>query len=313
VVGTAFLDASLVSGNNPNTTISIVGDDPSRRGGASFRKISTTLFQTARVPIVAGRDLNAGDSETGERVALINETFARRFFGESDPIGAKLDRRFGIGGPQDSTIVGVVKDIRMVSSRSSIPSTVFLPALQSVPGTVTFMVRTSGDPRTSVPAIRETLRQIDANLPMFDIKTQQQQVDEGFSTERLFAYSAAFLGAVALFLVSIGLFGLMSFTVDRRTNEIGIRMALGAQRSHVVRLVMLQTLALVLAGILIGLGACRALNNMLARLPLFEVTPTDAVAGAFTIAIMLFVTILAAYLPARRAMRIDPTVALRCD
>jgi macrolide transport system ATP-binding/permease protein len=173
-------------------------------------------------------------------------------------------------------------------------------------------VRTAGDPAGATGSVREAVRQVDPNLPMVDISTQLEQVERRFQQEKLFAQAYALFGALALLLAAIGLFGLMSYSVSRRTNEIGIRMALGAQRGHVLRVVMVESMILVAVGVLVGAAAAIAASRFVATL-LFGLAATDARTLATAIGVMVLVSALAGFLPARRASRVDPMVALRYD
>jgi ABC-type antimicrobial peptide transport system permease subunit len=172
-----------------------------------------------------------------------------------------------------------------------------------------FEVRTAAAPAAAMGSIRESARQIDANLPLTDVSTQIEQVEERFQQEKLFAQAYTLFGGLALLLAAIGLFGLMSYNVSRRTNEIGIRMALGAQPGHVLGMVMRESMLLVGAGTVIGLVAALAAGRLVATL-LFGLAPRDPYTMAAAVAVMVFVSALAGYLPARRAARVDPMVAL---
>ena len=175
-----------------------------------------------------------------------------------------------------------------------------------------FQLRTVGDPVAVVGAIREAVRQIDPNLPMMDVATQIEQVEKRLAPERAFAQAYAMFGGLAVLLASIGLFGLMSYSVARRTNEIGIRMALGARRQDVLRLVMRESMLLVVAGIAIGLAIAAASSRLIASL-LFGLSPTDATTIVEAVALLVIVSAVAGYLPARRAARVDPLVALHYE
>jgi ABC-type antimicrobial peptide transport system permease subunit len=175
---------------------------------------------------------------------------------------------------------------------------------------VSFVARTAGDPNAAIAAIRQAARSIDPNLPLFNIRTQSELIARSFTRERLFATLSSFFGLLALALVSIGLYGVMSYTVARRTREIGIRMALGAQSGKVLRMVLGESLLLVLVGWLIGLAAALAMTRWIAGM-LFGLTPTDPLTMALATLLLLAVAALAGYLPARRAARVDPLLALR--
>jgi ABC-type antimicrobial peptide transport system permease subunit len=188
----------------------------------------------------------------------------------------------------------------------------YLPYLQARMPSATFQVRIAGDPAAAVGAIRAAVRTVDSNLPLTNVSTQVEQVEQRLAQERVFAEAYTLFGALALLLASVGLFGLMSYSVARRTNEIGIRMALGAQRSDVLRLVMRESMMLVALGVGIGLVAALAAGRLVASL-LYGLAATDAGTILTAIAALVAVSALAGYLPARRAARVDPLVALHYE
>jgi predicted permease len=263
-----------------------------------------------QIPLVAGRGFTGADSENAPQVAVINEAAARRYFPNERPIG----RRFG---PSVETsgrfeIVGIVRDAKYNSVRDAPPPTLYMPYLQRCCPAVTFEVRTATDPAAFISAVRGAVREIDPNLPLINVTTQAEQVEARLAQERLFAQAYALFGALALLVASIGLFGLMSYNVARRTNEIGIRMALGAERRHVVRLVMKESMTLVAMGVVIGLIAALAAGRLVAAI-LFGLAPTDPATIAVAVSVMIGVSAIAGYLPARRASHVDPMVALRYE
>jgi ABC-type antimicrobial peptide transport system permease subunit len=242
---------------------------------------------------------------------VINEAAARRYFpNEAPPIG----RRFGSSLEESGRveIVGIVRDAKYNTVRDAVVPTAYRPFLQSPQGSATFEVRTAGDPMSAVAAVREAVRQVDPNLPIISVTTQLEEVESRFLQEKVFAQAYTLFGGLALLVASVGLFGLMSYSVARRTNEIGIRMALGAERQDVVRLVMRESISLVAIGIGIGLAAASAASRLVSSL-LFGLAPTDATTMAGAMIVMTVAAALAGYLPARRAARVDPVVALRSE
>jgi len=272
-------------------------------------QVSPDYFKTMEIPLVAGRGFTDRDNQTAPKVVIINETAARKYFANENPIAL----RFGtsVEKSSDLEIVGVLRDTKYEGVRQDVPATMFVPSLQSRPATV-FQVRTAGDPAPTVGAIREAVRQVDPALPLMDVSTQAEQIDKNLQQERVFAQAYAMFGGLAMLIASIGLFGLMSYSVARRTNEIGIRMALGAESRHVLRLVMSESMTLVLLGIVVGLAAALAAGRLVTAL-LFGLAATDAVSLVAATLVMLMVSSLAAYLPARRAARVDPLVALHYE
>ncbi len=271
--------------------------------------VSPSFFETLEMPVTAGREFSPRDDKGAPRVAMINDAAARKYFPNQNPIG----QRFG-PSPEDSgrlEIVGIVRDAKYDDLREPAPPTMYVPYLQN-PGSVSsamFEVRAAGDPAAAISSIRDITRRIDPNLPLTNVSTQIEQVELRFGQEKVFAQACTLFGALALLLASIGLFGLMSYNVGRRTNEIGIRMALGAQRQDVLRLVMGESLWMVLVGVAIGLAIALASSRFVASL-LFGVTAADAATLVGVTLLMMMVSALAGFLPARRASRIDPLVAL---
>jgi predicted permease len=301
----------LLSGKSRFGPISTQGAAPQSDEDVYANIVAANFFETMEIPILLGRGLSPRDDQREPKVAVINQTMARKYFGDENPIG----RRFGFGGPETSgqiEIVGVVRDAKYTDLRRQTPPTFYVPYQQEPPGQMTFAVRAADDATALIAPIRETVREVDQKLPLSDVRTQSQQVNESIAQERLFATLSSFFGLLALLLASIGLYGVMSYSVARRTNEIGIRLALGAQRGDVMRLVLRETLLLVLIGLVIGLGAAMASTRLISSM-LFGLTPNDP--GTILLAALLLVAVatLAGYLPARRASRVDPMVALRYE
>jgi ABC-type antimicrobial peptide transport system permease subunit len=205
-----------------------------------------------------------------------------------------------------------VRDAKYNDLREPAPPTMYLPYTQLPPGAMAVVVRTVGDPVAAMPAIREVVRQVDSNLPLMDMTTQTDQIERRFMQERVFAQASTLFGALALLVAAIGIFGLMSYNVTRRTTEIGIRMALGAQRQTVLQMVLRESLVLVAIGVIIGVGTAVAAGRPVASL-LFGLHATDVTTTAVAVTLMLAVSTLAGYLPARRASRMGPMQALRHD
>ncbi|MEK6287808.1 MAG: ABC transporter permease [Acidobacteriota bacterium] len=303
----------LLSGQAQTRSIDVQGNtsQPTDNNDAKVNTVGAHFFETIEMPILLGRGLSERDEETSPRVAVINQMMARKYFGDENALG----RRFGFGGPETSgqiEIIGVARDAKYTDMRSQSEPTIYLPYLQSIPRHATFIVRTFGDTSAMTAAIRDAVREVDSNLPLFDVKTQSQQADDSLTQERLFATLSGFFGVLALLLACIGLYGVMSYGVARRTNEIGIRMALGASAPRVTRMVMGETMLVVLIGVVIGLGAAVATTRLIASM-LFGLAATDALTISFAVLLMVGVAAIAGYLPARRAARVDPMVALRYE
>lgn len=279
-----------------------------------IQQVRPNFLETMEIPLLFGRNLSASDDEKSLKVAIINETFARTYFPAENPIGKRFSFARRSKNTEEIEIVGVAKDAKFSSVRNETPATVYLPYMQSVAnlGQMNFEVRTAGNPNDMVAAIREAAQRADSNVPLFAVKTQSEQAEQSFSQERLFAQLSAFFGLLALLLASIGLYGIMSYGVARRTREIGIRMALGAQSRNVLWLVMRETLVLIFIGAAIGLPLALAATKLVSSM-LYGLEPTDPMTVAFATVFMTAVAAFAGYLPARRASRVDPMVALRYE
>jgi predicted lysophospholipase L1 biosynthesis ABC-type transport system permease subunit len=243
-------------------------------------------------------------------VALINEAAVKKFFPDRSPIG----ERFG-GSPEEASkteIVGVIRDTKYASLREPAPPTMYT-TIQPTTRSIMVIVRTAADPASLMEPVRKALRKVDPDVPISGaITTQTEQVEGRMAQERLFALAYSMFGGLALVLACIGLFGLMSYSVSRRTNEIGVRIALGAQREGIVSMILRESMALVVVGVAIGLGVTLAAGKLVATV-LFGLTPTDAWTMSAAVVLMTLVAFGAGYLPARRASRVDPMTALRYE
>jgi len=315
VLGATISRHPLLSGSAAIDDVYIEGQPaPGEKDYTYIQRVRPNFLETMEIPLLLGRSLKEQDDERAPMVAVINQAMAHRYFSNEDPIG----KRFGFRGAQhsrDIEIVGVARDAKYTSLRGKTPPTVYFPYRQqasSFGGQMNFEVRTAGDPTASLTAIREAVSQVDRNVPLFDVKTQERQAEQSLAQERLFATLSGFFGVLALLLVCIGLYGVMSYAVARRTNEIGIRMALGATAPRVIRMVMRETMLLVVIGVLIGLVAAIASTRLIEKM-LFGLTPTDPFTMSAATLLLIAVAALAGYLPARRASKVDPMIALRYE
>ncbi len=294
----------------PSEQITIKGQTP--RPGLSLRSIGVApgFFETAGIPLLQGRDFTQQDAETAPHVAIINETMARFFFGDRNPIGERLG---GLPGAE-TEIVGVVKDAKTGTPRDN-RGVFYIPYGQNqrlLRLTWSVAVRSAGDPTALAASVRQELRNIDPGMPIPRINTIKEQLDDVLFQERLIASLSGLFGILAVLLACLGLYGVVSYTVARRTKEIGIRLALGATQAGVLRMIFKESLALAFAGIAIGAPATIAATRLISA-RLFGVSAADPLTIAAAGLLMIAVAALAALLPAQRASRVDPMVALRCE
>jgi predicted permease len=275
-------------------------------------RVSPRFFESLETPLLAGRDFSFADQEGAPKTAIIDEAAARDFFGGKNPIGRRIaiEQTRGI---TEFEIIGLVKAIKYKSLREEAQGAVYLSLLQGDPNWMpTLYVRTASNTTALTAAIRQTFQDLDKDLPVFNVKTFERQLNESLAQDRLVATLSGFFGVVAALLAAIGLYGVMAYAVARRTRELGIRLALGAQPKSILWLVMRETLRLTGIGMIIGFGAALAGTRLISSL-LFGLTPTDPLTIALASLLMLVVAALAGCLPARRASRVDPMTALRYE
>ena len=274
--------------------------------------VSSDYFQTMGIPLLSGRTYDARDGEDGQKVAIVNQVFANRFFAGSTPLG----KRVGFGCEEKEglcrTIVGVVGNIRQESITDEVTPEIYLPFAQMRMNGMTLMLRTSSDSLSLARAVRSEVLAIDKNQPIHDVKTLGQRVDESVAVSRSLMLLFTAFALLALVLGAVGIYGIVSYSVTQRTHEIGIRMALGARAGNVLSLIMKNGLALVLTGIAIGVGGALLLTRFLTTL-LFGVTPTDARTFVVVSVMFFVVAAVASLIPALRATRVDPLIALRYE
>ena len=308
----SLADRPLLSGSSIDG-LSVEGrtPQPGEEMATSLRVVSPRFFETMGIALCAGRDFSPLDRAGAPKVAIINETIARKYFGGVNPIG----KRVGLGNTPDMEVVGVIADTRYRGLREAVPNTLYLPLEQSQGGPAgparTLHVHTAAGPGAIAPAVTAEIQALDRELPA-KVSTFTDLIDASLVQERLVATLSAFFGALALLLAAIGLYGVMAFTVARRTREIGVRMSLGANRAAVLQLVLADSLRTVATGVLVGIPASLWLFRLVTR-QLYGIAPGDPTTLAAAAAILFALTGLAAYLPARRASQVDPMVALRYE
>jgi predicted permease len=281
-----------------------LANDPSAR---VWTVTSGDAFQALGIPLVQGRFFSERDAQAGAApVALVNETMARRSWPGEDPIGKKIPFR-----DQEITVVGVVKDIRNIGlERQPVPQ--IFPAPQPGRLGAFLVVRTTIAPLSLVTEVRSIVRSLDKSATIWSVSTLEQQLEENTSQRRFQTYLLGLFSALALVLAGVGIYGVLHYSVAQRTQEIGIRMALGAQSGAVVRMVIREGMTLACLGVTLGLAGAWALMRTIARL-LFGVTPTDPVTFTAVALLLTAVALVACYVPARRATKVDPMVALRYE
>jgi predicted permease len=284
-------------------------------GDVFLHRVRENFLPAMEIPLIAGRSFTVQDDERAPKVAIVNQTFVRRFCPNGNPVG----QRFGFdpATAREIEIIGVTKDAKYASQRDEFEPTAYLPWAQNLlsVGAMTFEVRTTGEPTAAVTAIRQAVHDVDDKLPLNNIKTQVEQADETLAMERLFAKLLSLFGLLAQTLAVVGLYGVLAWSVAQRTHEIGIRMALGASRTDVLKMVFRQGMTLTLVGIVLGLAGAYALTKYLASLTsmLYGVRPFDPLTFTLIAVMLTLVALVACYIPARRATRVDPMVALRYE
>jgi putative ABC transport system permease protein len=278
---------------------------------ADYRKISPDYFRAIGIRLVRGREFTERDGKDAPGVAIVNEACARRFFPGEEPLGRWLV--YGNSGQQvRREIVGVVADVKHESLADERAPEVYVPFAQHPQSEMFFAVRTASDPESFAAPLRNAVLEVDRDLPVYSVLTLRQRLENSVAPQRFDTLLLAVFAAVAMLMAAVGVFGVMSYTVAQRTHELGVRVALGARRRDILRLVVGRGMRLALAGVGLGLAAAFALTRLLTRL-LYEVEPTDPLIFAGIAGLLASVALLACYLPARRATKVDPMVALRYE
>jgi predicted permease len=311
VVAAGVASDTPISGGWDSNGVVVEGYTP-REGERMYcdvTVISPDYFKSLSIPLVQGRDFNEQDRNGSQKVTIINEKMARHYFGDTNPIG----KRIGLDEVPDITIVGVVKNATYANLRQDVRRHFYLPTMQQKNlFDLALHVKTSVEPGVVAGQLRSVLKNLDPHLPLYNVKTLAGEIDESLVQERLVTWLTSAFGGLAALLTALGLYGVLTFAVAQRTREIGIRVALGAQRRDVFRLIMNRGVLLIGVGVVLGVGGAFALSRLIATL-LFGVTPANAMALVGASVGLILIGLVACYLPARRATKVDPLVALRYE
>jgi predicted permease len=305
----------LFSGSESGNSIKVEGYTSKNDADlqAAFDEVGPNYFRGVGIPMLLGRDIGLQDTETSPRVVVINETMAKFYFGKANPIGRKfIVEDPGSKGPVE--IVGVARDARDHKLKGTIDRRFYLPLSQAI-GTipvVNFVVSTVGNPVAVAEAVRKQIKNLDANIPVNSIRSLNDLTERAISDQILIARLSSVFASLALLLAAIGLYGILSYSVAGRTREIGVRIALGAQRGSVLKMILHEAGKLVLLGVVIGIPSAILASRLFSSM-LFGLKSTDPVSMILVIAVLLAITLLASYIPARRATKVDPMIALRYE
>jgi len=301
-------------GNHTGTDIFIEGYQPRSdepQESPSMTRIAAGYFKAMGIPVMLGRDIGPQDGPHAPKVMVINETFARHYFPNRNPVGSRVGFT---RNKYDTEIVGVVRDSKYGSLREPAIRMAYTAFFQSsyLLGHIVLHVRSAGNPASLIPMVRDQVRAIDRDLPVFNVYTVGERVDQSLTQEKLLATLSGLFGGLALALAAVGLYGVMAYAVGQRTREIGIRMALGADRSVILADVLREAGVMTLAGMLLGLPLAYALTKLVSSM-LYGIGPADPASACGAAAALGIAALIAAWIPARRATRVDPLIALRCE
>ena len=302
-----------ITPNNVRMAFAMPGEgDYQQRAVADVRVVTPEYFDAMGIQLLEGRTFTEQDREGQQRVLLVNETFARRYFPDSSPV----NREFQAGPTGMTRIVGIVGDVRHQGLDSEIQPEVYFPHSQAAGGfanlPMTFAIRTVGDPMALVPEVRRSVLDLDSSLTVDNVRTMEDRLFSSIAGPRFYAVLLGVFAAIALVLASVGIYGVLAYSVSQRTREIGIRMALGAERRNVLRLILSQGMVLTAIGIVAGLAGAFAVTRYLESM-LFGLTALDPTTFAGVTALLILTAATACYVPARRATKVDPIVALRYE
>ena len=310
-----FSENGLFNGRDTGGPIAIAGYVPpsGQEMEARLDQVGPGYFSTLGIPVLLGREIGPQDAAPGQRVGLINRAMARYYFGDANPIGRHISDTYGLIANASFVVVGVVADAKYASVREETLRRCYVPfanPIYSAFVNAAIEIRSAGDPAALIAAVRAAAREIAPQLPSSDIQTASQRIRRDFAPDRLLAKLAGFFGLLATLLASVGIYGVLSYAVARRTREVGIRVALGARPGDVLWLILKDALLLTSIGVIVGTAVTVGAGKLLGSL-LFEISPVDPLVLGSAAALMFIIALAAGYLPARRATRVDPLVALR--
>jgi putative ABC transport system permease protein len=292
--------------------------DPAEVHDAPFQIVSPGYFRAMRIPLLRGRDFTEQDTPQAPLVTIVNQALVRRFFPNEDPIGKKLfietlvSGRQELGPPVAWEIIGVVGTVKVHSLGEEESPEIYVPYSQSPWPFTRLVVRTAADPMALANSVKSAIRQIDKDQPVTQFRTMEQIVAASASQPRFWTILLGLFAAIALTLAAVGIYGVISYAVTQRTHEIGVRLALGAQKKDVLNLVVRQSMVPALNGVGIGLAGALAVTRLMSSL-LYSVTATDPVTFIVVPLLLTVVALLACYIPARRVTKVDPVAALRYE
>jgi len=299
-----------IGGSRRGTAIEGYRPQPGEDTETAYNIVAPRYFETMRIPILRGRSFTDADRSGAPPVVIVNEAFARRYWPSDDPLGKRISAN-GAEGPFRE-VVGVTRTGKYNTLGEEPRPFYYLPLWQEYAGGVTLHVKTSIEPRALMSSVRETVRAVDAGVPVFDVKTMDEQMLVALLPARLAGTLLGAFGLLALLLASVGIYGVMAYSVVQRTREIGVRRALGAQTNNLLRLVVGEGMRLAAIGFAIGLAAAAVLTRFVSSL-LYGVTPTDPLTFAGAVGILTIASVVACSVPALRALRVDPVIALRYE
>lgn len=288
---------------------------PKDHPSAEFFTTGVGYFNTMGIPLIKGRDFDDRDKHGSTPVVIITEAFARQYFPNEDPIGKRIKPGISSIEDEDTTmrdIVGVVGDVRNINLSKEPPPAYYVPQTQVPFSQMVTVIKTISEPRSLISAVTKEVAAMDPDVPLFEVKSMEEFMSASVAAPRFNTTLLSIFAAVALVLTVVGLYGVMSYSVAQRTNEIGIRLALGAQSRDVLLMVVKQGSTLILVGLVIGLASAYALTRLIASL-LFGITTKDPLTFAAVAVLLAIVALLACYVPALRATKVDPMEALRCE